>query len=202
MSEESNYEIERQKPVKRTARTLFFAAVFMFGFGFALVPLYDVFCEVVGLNGKTNEEAYQAVDVIVDENREVKIQFIAINNDSMTWRFGPNDKVMRVHPGALNSTSFFALNPKEHEMIAQAVPSVQPARAAQYFHKTECFCFNQQTLKGGEAVDMPLQFIIDQDLPKDIKTISLSYTLFDVTNGFGNKKALAGAKSIAYNTEK
>lgn len=189
----TNPHDEVAKPVKRTARNLFLAAVAMFGFGFALVPLYDVFCEVVGLNGKTNEEAYEAVEVVVDESREIKIQFIVVKNDNMNWSFGPNQKVMRVNPGALNSTSYFAKNPRDYEMIAQAIPSVQPARAAQYFHKTECFCFNQQTLAAGESVDMPLQFIIDQDLPDDIKTISLSYTLFDVTEGFGPKtKALAG----------
>lgn len=189
----ADYDTEVNKPIKRTTRNLFLVVALMFGFGFALVPLYDVFCEAVGLNGKTNKEAYEAVDVIVDESREVKIQFIVFNNDGMNWGFGPNEKVMRVNPGAVNSTSFFASNPRDYEMIAQAIPSVQPSRAAQYFHKTECFCFNQQTLQAGESVDMPLQFIVDQDLPKDIKTISLSYTLFDVTNGFGPKnKALAG----------
>jgi len=183
---------QQEKNIAKTTRNLVFVVVGMFAFGFALVPLYDVFCEVVGLNGKTNEEAYEAVEVVVDESREIKIQFITVHNDDMNWAFKPNEKVMRVNPGALNHTSFYARNPREYEMIAQAVPSVQPARAAQYFHKTECFCFNQQTLAAGEDVDMPLQFIIDQDLPKDIKTISLSYTIFDVTNGFGNKNTLAG----------
>lgn len=178
--------------IAKTTRNLVFVVVAMFGFGFALVPLYDVFCEVVGLNGKTNEQAYEAVEVKVDETREVKIQFITVHNDQMNWIFKPNEKVMKVHPGALNQTAFFARNPRDYEMIAQAVPSVQPARAAQYFHKTECFCFNQQTLASGESIDMPLQFIVDQDLPKDIKTISLSYTLFDVTHGFGKQQTLAG----------
>lgn len=180
------------KKIARTTRKLFFAAIAMFGFGFALVPLYDVFCEVVGLNGKTSEQAYIAVPAVVDETREVKIQFITINNDQMNWAFKPTEKIMKVHPGAPNSTTFYAQNPRDYEMIAQAIPSVQPARAAQYFHKTECFCFNQQTLAAGESIDMPLQFIVDQDLPEEIKTISLSYTLFDVTNGFGNKNTQAG----------
>ena len=182
----------QRRSIARTARKLLLLAVAMFGFGFALVPLYDVFCEVIGLNGKTDTEAYEAVEVAVDTSREIKIQFIAVNNNGMNWRFGPNDKIMRVNPGALNSTSYYAVNPRNYAMVAQAVPSVQPARAAQYFHKTECFCFNQQKLAAGATTAMPLQFIVDQALPKDIKTISLSYTLFDVTNGFGNNTALAG----------
>lgn len=183
---------QREQNIGRTVRKLAFITLAMFGFGFALVPLYDVFCEVVGLNGKTAEEAYTAVPAAVDETREVKIQFITVHNDKMNWAFKPSEKVMRVNPGALNSTSFYARNPRDYEMIAQAIPSVQPARAAQYFHKTECFCFNQQTLAAGESADMPLQFIVDQDLPKDIKSISLSYTLFDVTHGFGKQDTLAG----------
>jgi len=139
------------------------------------------------------------VPVAVDTSREIKIQFITVHNDQMNWVFKPNEKIMRVNPGAQNSTTFFAKNPRDYQMIAQAIPSVQPARAAQYFHKTECFCFNQQTLAAGESVDMPLQFIIDQDLPKDIKTISLSYTIFDVTNGFGNKNAVAGRQQTGIN---
>lgn len=154
----------------------------MFAFGFALVPLYNVFCEVTGLNGKTSGEAYQAVDVVVDTNRTVKVQFLATNNDGMNWAFRPDTSVLKVNPGAINATTFYAKNPASFQMTAQAIPSVQPARAAEYFHKTECFCFSQQVLEAGQEVDMPLQFIVDQDLPKDIHTITLSYTLFDVTD--------------------
>ena len=88
---------------------------------------------------------------------------------------------MRVHPGASNATVFLARNPMPEAMVAQAIPSVSPSRAAEFFHKTECFCFNQQPLDGRSAAEMPLQFIIDRDLPDDIRTITLSYTLFDVT---------------------
>jgi cytochrome c oxidase assembly protein subunit 11 len=157
------------------------AVVGMFAFGFALVPLYDVFCEVAGLNGKTSNEAYQAVEVKIDESRTITVQFVAQNNDGMTWAFEPSDRMVKVHPGAATNTTFYAKNPSSKKMVAQAIPSVSPGRAAEYFHKTECFCFNQQTLAGGEEIDMPLQFIVDQDLPKDINTITLSYTIFDVT---------------------
>jgi cytochrome c oxidase assembly protein subunit 11 len=88
---------------------------------------------------------------------------------------------MKVNPGAANNTVFYARNPLAKDMVAQAIPSISPSRAAEYFHKTECFCFNQQPLAAGEQADMALQFIIDQDLPRDIHTITLSYTIFDVT---------------------
>lgn len=166
------------------------AVIGMFAFGFALVPLYDVFCEVAGINGKTSNEAYQAVEVKVDESRTVTVQFIAQNNDKMSWQFKPNDRVIRVHPGESTRTTFYAKNPTDKTMVAQAIPSVSPGKAAEFFHKTECFCFNQQTLNGGESLDMPLQFIVDQDLPKDIHTITLSYTIFDVTP----EKGVASAK--------
>lgn len=153
----------------------------MFCFGFLLVPLYDVFCRVTGLNGKTSGEAYEAVDVKVDTSRKIKVQFVATNNDGMSWSFGPQDVMLEVHPGEPTTTMFMARNPEAHQMVGQAIPSVSPARAAEYFHKTECFCFNQQTLAAGEKIDMPLRFIVDQDLPKDVHTITLTYTLFDVT---------------------
>ena len=153
----------------------------MFGFGFALVPLYDLFCDVTGLNGKTNSTAYVPATELVDRSREVKVQFIATNNDHMLWEFRPEVFELTVHPGEQVSTTFFARNPSANDMVAQAIPSVSPGRAAAYFHKTECFCFNQQQLAGGEAVDMPLSFIVDRDVPSSVNTITLSYTLFDVT---------------------
>jgi cytochrome c oxidase assembly protein subunit 11 len=99
----------------------------------------------------------------------------------MPWGFAPADKVIRVHPGEIRSTAFIASNPLQQDMVAQAIPSIVPARAAAYFNKTECFCFNQQPLKAGEEADLPLQFVIDQALPEDIHTITLSYTLYDIS---------------------
>ncbi len=170
-------------PTTDTAAKLVVVTVAMFAFVFVvMVPLYNVLCDVLGINGKTNGEAYISVDVEVDTSREIKIQFLTSNNAGMPWEFGPTVKLMKVHPGAVNDTVFFARNPTPEAMIAQAIPSVSPARAAAYFHKTECFCFNQQPLEGESSAELPLQFIIDQDLPRDIKTITLSYTIFDVTD--------------------
>jgi cytochrome c oxidase assembly protein subunit 11 len=171
-----------KNPAIDTATKLVVVAVMMFAFVFVvMVPLYNVLCDALGINGKTSGEAYTSVPAAVDESRTVTIQFIATNNEGMPWEFGPSTTAMQVHPGAVNDTVFYARNPMPQAMVAQAIPSVSPARAAEYFHKTECFCFNQQPLDGKTAADMPLQFIIDQDLPRDIKTITLSYTIFDVT---------------------
>jgi len=177
-------------PIIDTAAKLAGGAVVMFAFVFVvMVPLYNVLCDVLGINGKTNGQAYTAVQAGVDESRTVTIQFLASNNAGMPWEFAPTTTVMKVHPGAVNDTVFFARNTQSDPMVAQAIPSVSPARAAEYFHKTECFCFRQQPLAGEASAELPLQFIVDRDLPKDIGTITLSYTIFDITNMAGGAVA-------------
>lgn len=154
----------------------------MFAFVFVvMVPLYDVLCDVLGINGKTSGQSYTPDQIAVDTDREVTVQFITNNNQNMPWEFEPNTTAMRVNPGAVNNTTFFAENNTNTDMSAQAIPSISPSRAAVYFHKTECFCFNKQDLNANQHTDMPLQFIVDQDLPPDIKTITLAYTIFDIT---------------------
>ena len=173
-----------------TAVKLLLVAVAMFAFVFVvMVPLYNVLCDALGINGKTSGAAYTAVPAGVDESREITVQFIASNNAEMPWEFRPQQTMMRVNPGAANDTVFLAHNPTQRAMVAQAIPSVSPSRAAEYFHKTECFCFNQQPLESRTGTEMPLQFIIDRDLPRDIRTITLSYTLFDVTEMAANRVA-------------
>ena len=166
---------------QRTVKWVLLLVVAMFGFGFALVPLYDVFCEITGLNGKTGGR-YEAVPVAVDTSRTIKVQFIAPNNEGMPWEFGPVQEVVRVHPGEQKQIEFFARNTTGRDMVAQAVPSVVPYKAAEFFHKMECFCFNRQPLKAGDSAELPMIFTIDQDIPKQVHTITLSYTLFDVTD--------------------
>jgi cytochrome c oxidase assembly protein subunit 11 len=179
-------------PATDTVIKLVGLAVVMFAFVFVvMVPLYNVLCDALGINGKTDGQAYTAVQARVDETRTVKVQFVAANNAGMPWVFGPRTAVMNVHPGAVNDTVFFARNPRPEAMVAQAIPSISPARAVKYFHKTECFCFRQQPLAGEASAELPLQFIVDQDLPRDIGTITLSYTIFDVTNMAG---AVAAAR--------
>jgi cytochrome c oxidase assembly protein subunit 11 len=166
----------------------------MFGFGFALVPIYDVFCEITGLNGKTaGRSTYDAATVEVQEERLVTVQFTANNNAGMSWEFYPMVNQVQVHPGELTTVKFYARNPTGKTMIGQAVPSVVPFVAADYLHKTECFCFTQQTLAGGETIEMPLLFYIDQAIPADVHKLTLSYTLFDVTANFINSSSKLSA---------
>lgn len=148
---------------------------------YVMPPMYDLFCEVTGLNGKTGGR-YQATESIVDTSREITVQFLATNNESMPWAFKPQLQSIKVHPGEEVEVRYLATNPTSSTMVAQAVPSVVPFKAAEYFHKTECFCFNQQPLDGGESAELPLRFIVDQDVPKQVHTITLSYTLFDITD--------------------
>lgn len=170
------------KPVKKTLVKLLISAVGMFLFAlFVMPPLYDVFCEITGVGGKTGD-AYQVSDAGVDNSRTVKVQFVATNNGAMPWEFTPKVYEVTVHPGEPTEAEFYAKNRTSRDMVAQAIPNVTPFNAAEYFHKTECFCFNQQPLKAGEDAYLPLVFIVDRDLPRAIKTVTLSYTLFDVTD--------------------
>ena len=165
----------------KTVKKLLLVVVAMFGFGFALVPLYDVFCDITGLNGKTNGTAVAYTSTGIDKSRLVKVQFITRNAKGIPWKFEPVINEIEVHPGEMKLVSFYAKNNAAHDIIGQAVPSVSPGLAANYFHKIECFCFTQQPLKAAEEVEMTLQFYIDLELPEDINTLTLSYTLYDIT---------------------
>ncbi|CAM3303029.1 cytochrome c oxidase assembly protein [Pseudomonas floridensis] len=166
-------------PLRRLITRLLLLVVLMFAFGFALVPLYDVMCKAFGINGKTGDQ-YQGTQII-DDTRQVKVQFLSSNSADMVWAFYPRSEQIDVHPGAVNEMIFIAQNPTDRTMTAQAVPSISPGQAAAYFHKTECFCFTQQVLQPGERIEMPVRFIVDRDLPKDVKNLTLGYTLFDIT---------------------
>jgi cytochrome c oxidase assembly protein subunit 11 len=170
----------------KTIRQLLIVVVGMFGFGFAMVPLYDLVCEVTGLNGKTAGKYVAQEAQNIREDRIVTIQFLASNNADMPWEFRSKVRTMKVHPGKMNSAEFYVRNVTGKTMVAQAIPSVTPSRAAGFLHKTECFCFEQQQLAMGEDLDMPLRFIIDSNIPEDITTLTLSYTLFDVTEQMGS----------------
>lgn len=164
---------------RRLVIRLSLVVVAMFGFGFALVPIYDVMCQAFGINGKT-AGAYEGSQA-VDEQRQVRVQFLATNAAEMVWEFGPQADEVVVHPGDSTQMLFVAYNPTDKPMTAQAIPSVAPSKAAAYFHKTECFCFTQQVLQPGERIEMPVRFIVDRDLPADVRHLTLAYTLFDVT---------------------
>jgi len=170
---------ETPRPIKRLVVRLLILVAAMFAFGFALVPLYDVMCKALGINGKTGDQFTQTQQV--DESRQVRVQFLATNNADMVWGFYPEAQEIVIHPGAVSEMLFVAQNPTDKPMTAQAIPSIAPSTAAAYFHKTECFCFTQQMLQPGERLEMPVRFIIDRDLPDDVKHLTLAYTLFDIT---------------------
>tara|TARA_B100000674_G_scaffold2199_1_gene1851 strand:+ start:40239 stop:40787 length:549 start_codon:yes stop_codon:yes gene_type:complete len=158
-------------------------SVAMFGFGYLLVPLYDVFCEITGLNGKTGKVSIAEVasSYQPDLDRLITVQFVANKNSNLSWDFKPTISSMKVHPGQMYGTNFIASNKTARNMIGQAVPSVAPTKASRYFNKTECFCFVKQPLAAGETKVMPLRFIVHPKLPKGVKTLTLAYTFFDVS---------------------
>ncbi len=166
----------------------------MFGFGFALVPLYNVFCSVTGLNGKTGGQIALPAVLNVDTSREITVEFVATLNENMPWSFYPDVRSVKVHPGEPTRISFYAKNNTNEKIIGQAIPSVAPGLAATYFHKTECFCFTEQTLQAGEEKHMPVVFIIDSDIPKDVNVLTLSYTFFI-------KPGSEAAVSLAHNSK-
>jgi cytochrome c oxidase assembly protein subunit 11 len=165
--------------LKKLVTRLLLVVVAMFVFGFALVPIYDVMCKAFGINGKTAGQ-YEG-EQVVDTSRQIRVQFLSTNAVDMVWGFYPKADEMVIHPGAVNEMLFVAYNPTDHPMSAQAIPSISPGDAAVYFHKTECFCFTQQVLQPGQRIEMPVRFIVDRDMPKDVKHLTLAYTLFDIT---------------------
>ena len=143
-----------------------------------LPPLYDVFCEVTGLGGRTNPTA-AAVEESIESERAVRLEFVTTVNEYAPWEFNAEEDSMDIQPGKLHEAMFFARNLSDQHKVAQAVPSVAPPQAAKYFKKLECFCFSSQEFTPGEMKEMPVRFIVDSDLPEYIDTITLSYTFFD-----------------------
>lgn len=152
--------------------------VAMFAFGYALVPLYDLFCEITGIGGKTGVTT-EAQSGTVVEDRWVTVEFTGNAANGLAWEFRPMVQKLKVHPGAVTEVSYFARNLRDDTVVGQAIPSVTPSAAARYFNKTECFCFSNQTLGGGESKQMVLRFVVDPKLPQHVNTITLSYSFFD-----------------------
>lgn len=179
MSTEQDQELSKNKT--KTVKKLMLIVFGMFGFGFALVPLYDVFCDITGLNGKTATTAASVNEDGIDESRTITVQFISRTAKGIPWQFEPMINEIKVHPGEMKLVKFYAKNESVKDIIGQAVPSVSPGKAAIYFQKIECFCFNSQPLKAQEDIEMALQFYVDAELPEEVSTITLSYTLYDIT---------------------
>jgi len=159
-----------------------------FAFGWALVPLYDVFCQVAGI-GSAEAKAGPSANVqeAVDLNREITVEFLADPASVGSYEFRPKAASMTIHPGKLYDTEFYAKNLTQAASVAQAVPSISPSEAAKYFHKTQCFCFSPQQFAVGEGRDMPVRFIVDPGLPRYIDKITLAYTFFDTTQSAASR---------------
>lgn len=172
---------------RRLLTKLTIVAVAMFGFGFALVPFYKKICEVAGINNLL--QADESVrNTQIDYSRHVTIEFDA-NTHDLPWRFKPLQTSVVVRPGEIAQVVYEIANARDTAVTGQAIPSYGPRLAGQYFKKLECFCFSSQTLAAGESRQMPVVFVVDPALPKDVNTITLSYTFFEVEGGKGGQKA-------------
>ena len=171
--------------LKRANRKLLGGLLIMtacsFAFGWALIPLYDVLCKVAGIGNAEAKAGPAIVTEAVDPNREVTIEFVTSPASVGSYEFRPAVASMKVHPGKLYDTSFYAKNLTGTDSVAQAVPSISPTGSGQYFHKTECFCFSPQKFAAGEGRDMPVRFIVDPKLPSNVDRLTLAYTFFDTT---------------------
>lgn len=153
----------------------------MFGFGFALVPLYDVFCELTGLNGKVKTEAEAEAGFKVDAARWVTVEFVTTVNGAMPLAFRAETTKLKVHPGEYQTVKFYGTNQSNKSLVGRAIPSIAPGWATQFLKKTECFCFSEQTFEPHKEKEMPVRFAIDPALPGTVADVSLSYTFFDIT---------------------
>lgn len=169
-------------------------AVAMFGFGFLLIPFYNKICEVSGLNKGGEQELVRNTQI--DKSRKIRLELDANINENMPWRFTSTQPIVEVYPGQLMQVDYKVVNNSDLPVTGQAVPSYAPALAVQYFKKIECFCFTKQVLKPHETRIMPVLFVIDPKLPKDVKTITLSYTFFNLNPNaeavVANNKELRG----------
>lgn len=175
----------------------------MFGFGYALVPLYKAICEALGINvlslaerqGILADKGVANGNGQVDYSRSITVEFDT--NARGPWDFKPAVRHMTVHPGELSTVMYEFRNKQDRTMAAQAIPSYAPMQASAHFNKLECFCFNEYTLQPGESKQWPVVFVIDPKLPKDVKTITLSYTFFEVAGKGGFKVGQAPQKAGA-----
>lgn len=175
---------ERERRNKRLLKILGIVILGMVGFTAALVPMYNVLCAQLGINGKvdvSNGPDALGGSADVDESRTITVQFLGARNAEIPWDFKPLQTTVEVHPGENKLIAYYAKNDTDHAMTIQAIPSITPSVAAKYLHKTECFCFTRQTLGGGEEREMPMLFHLDPELPKYVTTVTLAYTLFDTS---------------------
>jgi cytochrome c oxidase assembly protein subunit 11 len=166
---------------RKLVRGLLIMTAGAFAFGWALIPLYDVLCRAAGIGNAEAKAVKSQAKEAVDPNRTVTIEFMAEPAQVGSYDFRPTVASMRIHPGKLYDTTFYAKNLTSQASMAQAVPSISPTGTAKYFHKTECFCFSPQKFAAGEGRDMPVRFIVDPQLPSNVDRLTLAYTFYDTT---------------------
>lgn len=193
-------DAEQRRNNRRTVTKLVVVTAAMFVFGFVVMPpMYRAFCEITGLNGKTERvSAATAAAMTIDRSRVVTVEFITSVASGMAWEFVPEIRRVQVHPGEVTEANFVARNLLPHGTVGQAVPSVAPNSAARYFQKTECFCFTRQPLAAKEEKRMPVRFVVDPALPREVGTVTLSYTFFSApetasSSGNGEINSASGA---------
>ena len=170
-----------QKKIRKQIILLSMAALLMFGFGFALVPLYNVFCKVTGMNGKTQMNDIVLPSIPIDDKRVITVELLANTNSHMPATFRTHKARYQFHPGEFIETDFWLENHSDKDLVIQAIPSVAPGLAGSHVKKQVCFCFQNQEIGAHQTMRMPLRFTISPDLPSKYSTVTLSYTIFDVT---------------------
>ncbi len=186
---------------RRLALKLAVVTVAMFGFGYALSPMYDLMCKAFGLNGKVGRVAAESAAQPVDTSRTVIVEFTGLATSGLPWEFKPLVKKIEVHPGETMEVNYLVRNLAQEEITGQAIPSVTPGVSAAHFKKIECFCFTQQTLKPGETREMPVRFVVEAGLDEDVHTITLSYSFFNTNKVSARKyggEALAQGEDHAH----
>lgn len=177
---------ERNQKNTKLAKKLILVAILMFGFGYALVPLYDVLCDLTGQNAKLESVAKQESDFQVDESREIAMEFLTSLNRSAPLEFKVETPNLKVHPGQYYTVNFYAKNLSAHQIKVRAVATFTPGQTKEYVTKVICFCELEQIFAANEEKNMAVRFVVDPKLPERYKTITLSYTFFDITNNTEN----------------
>ncbi|MFO0481591.1 MAG: cytochrome c oxidase assembly protein [bacterium] len=180
-----------------TLRKLLVVTVMMFGFGFALVPLYEKLCEVTGINRIVKRDDHKPANTQVDSSRSITVEFDANLRSNLPWTFKPLETSVKVHPGEIATVIYEVTNVAGKAVTGQAIPSYGPMLAGQFFRKIECFCFEKQELAAGETRQMPIAFVVDPTLPSDVNTITLSFTFFEVAGRAQAEPPLAAAATPA-----
>ncbi|MBT2969452.1 MAG: cytochrome c oxidase assembly protein [gamma proteobacterium symbiont of Ctena orbiculata] len=196
---------DNRRKNRRTTLLLSLVVVAMFGFGFALVPLYNLFCQITGTQSLAQRSEIGKIAQVadgVDDSRWVTVKFDTTVNPNLPWEFNAETTKMRVHPGRTYEINFHARNRSSASVTGQAIPSVAPWQATPYFSKMECFCFNKQRLDGSQETTMPLRFMVSTDLPQEINSLTLSYSFMRLKEGEQGEKESDSPQLIAANDEK